>query len=173
MGKSERLTFSPLCENGFVRAFVYAPADAVTKTFKALKAASLLLQFCHHEQIVMLVVCFAYFKDQKFMREKFLKLFQFHSKFVPITVVILRGCVPILAFIGAHRHILRACRRQRRLKSGSRMKPESAKRTESSVNGRKPGRGHANLLTSATKTPICSGRFARRAERVQLPHRHG
>ena len=42
---------------------------------------------------------------------------------------------------------------------------------ESSVNGREPGRGPANLPTSVTKTPICSERFVRRAEWGRLSHR--
>ena len=52
------------------------------------------------------------------------------------------------------------------------MKPGSAKRTGSSVNGREPGHGLANLPTSVTKTPIFLGRFARHAEWARLSHRH-
>ena len=52
--------------------------------------------------------------------------------------------------------------RRRRWKSGSKMKPESARRTASSASGPGVERGPYSPLTNATTTPICSARSARR-----------
>ena len=63
----------------------------------------------------------------------------------------------------AERSSRRACRRRRRSKSGFRTRPASARRTASCGNGPGVERGLASQPTSATTTPICSARSARRA----------